>query len=64
MKFCEREIGSGEKGRGAPNTHFEDDEDEEVQIVALLILMSIARMARKTIIKEGVEDDGDEGKKD
>jgi len=26
--------------------------------------MSIARTARKTIIKEGVEDDGDEGKKD
>jgi len=26
--------------------------------------MSIARTGRKTIIKEGVEDDGDEGKKD
>jgi len=26
--------------------------------------MSIARTARKTIIKEGVEGDGDEGKKD
>jgi hypothetical protein len=35
LKFCEREIGSGEEGRGAPYTNFEDDEDQEVQIVAV-----------------------------